>query len=121
MGWDDCIVTDPRRAYSQGAPNQLVLQRRKRGEEHLVAVARVKREDFLRLNPGWYAEHVTGIVPGKNVPGGDNLSPVEVVMPGDGLSDNGITTGLCAVCGAKPREKERTKCSACRKRSQRGD
>jgi len=85
---------------------------------------RVKREEFRRLNPQWYAEHIKGIVPTKvslqeDVP--TAIVPTEEVVPRDGLSDHGITTGLCADCGVKPREGRYMKCAACRKRAQRGD
>ena len=94
----------------------------------MTAVARVKREDFQRLNPDWYAEHVKGDVPTKVslqdvVP--TTIVPTDVptgeVVPRDGLSDHGITSGLCAACGVKPREGRYMKCAACRKRAQRGD
>ena len=133
--WELSIEHNPRRAYSQGPPNALVTERRKKDEDNADAALRVKREDFQRLNPEWYAEHVTGNVPTTNVPTGANVGtkvslqedvptpivPTEEMLPRDGLSDHGITMGLCAACGVKPREGRYMKCSACRKRSQRGD
>ena len=132
--WESVVVTDPRGAYGQGAPNQLVLERRKKGEDQLDAAVRVKREEFRRLNPQWYAEHIEGNVPTTNVPTGANVGtkvslqedvptpivPTEEVVPRDGLSEHDITTGLCAACGVKPREGRYMKCAACRKRGQRG-
>ncbi len=109
MGWADAVVTDPRRAYAQGPPNGLVVERERRGEDHMTAVARVKREDFLRLNPDWYAEHVTGIVPTK-VSLQENV-PTTIVPTLDTCLEQDCT---------RPREGRYKVCAACRKRSQRG-
>jgi len=117
--WELAIEHDPRRAYAQGPPNALVTVRRKKAEDHMTAVARVKREDFQRLNPDWYAEHVKGDVPTKVSL--QDVVPTTIVPTGprNGLSDHGITSGLCAACGVKPREGRYMKCAACRKRAQR--
>ena len=132
--WESVIRTDPLRAWRAGPPNGLVHERRKKGEERSDTALRVKIEDFDRLNakakpyvdmgrnyrpgaPDWPKNVPTPDVPTPDVP--TSLSRHEEVVPNDGISDHGITTGLCADCGVKPREGRNKQCSACRKRSQR--
>ena len=114
--WELSIEHDPRRAYSQGPPNALVTERRKKDEDNADAAFRVKREDFKRLNPDWYAEHIKGVVPTKV-----SLQDVvpTTIVPTLSLHSNDVPT-LCAACGVRPREGRYMKCSACRKSAQRG-
>ena len=111
--WELSIEHNPRRAYSQGPPNSLVTERRKKDEDNADAAFRVKREDFQRLNPDWYNEHITGNVPTR-------MSPPEIV-PTNVPTAELMAARLCTECGVKPPAPKRSRCAACRKRSQRGD
>ena len=113
MGWESVVVTDPRRAYAQGPPNGVVVERERKGEEHMTAVARVKREDFLRLNPDWYAEHITGIVTEK-------VSQVSVTELDVTEEMSQVTeTKKCETCD-RPHAGYGKNCPGCRKKAQRG-
>ena len=104
--WESVVVSDPRMAWGSGPPNQLVLDCERRGEDHLEAALRVKREEFRRLNPRWYAEHIVGNVTEK-------VSQVPV-------TETVVTeTKKCETCD-EPHAGYGKNCPACRKRSQRG-